>query len=437
MHETFGSFGVLSPAETDPELLPFMGFFSPSMDGSLVSLINSTKPGHWERESRSAGGLAELRFMGLENLEKYKVDELHAYAEWIAHEAVAREKPFGLYLRNFLLGAEVIEGRDDPQGGRQMLTMTTPDDGRMQQFLADQSVESLIPFISIANRAIDLSAIPSLVFSNDNWERGAEILVQHAAVIVLFFLTLTPGVDREIDLLRAAEARERTLIVVADEDPRETTDMLFQLFKNRETEDSGEPGQADRKEWQPERRTPPSDFPHQVRLGSEPDDWKLVTETFNALARKAEPSRQRELPPLPPPDRPSRELLDRARARAVQELELATQCMEKGDGIAAEDALMRSIAFSHWSRDRLERAMAFTHLGSVERFLLKYPNEAVQSYLMALDLFETLLPTSETASQIYEPLVRQLATYLEELGDPNRAKAVLARLEKSNISGAR
>ncbi len=79
--------------------------------------------------------------------------------------------------------------------------------------------------------------------------------------------------------------------------------------------------------------------------------------------------------------------------------------------------------------------MAFMMLGSAERFLLKYPNEAVESYFHALDLFESLLLVSETAVKAFKPLATQLASYLEELGDPKRAQDVLGRLEQYTEPG--
>ena len=146
------------------------------------------------------------------------------------------------------------------------------------------------------------------------------------------------------------------------------------------------------------------------------------------LLQRAPASQAREMPPLPPQDLPSREILEQANQLALKEHDLATKAFTKGDGVAAEDAAIRSIAFSHWAHDRLGRAMSFMLLGSIERFLLKYPNEAVQSYFQALDLFEALLPSSDTANQAYEPLATQLALYLKELKDPKRAEAVLERL---------
>ena len=424
---------------SEPEIPPFLGFFPPVTDGTLISLVNASTPGHPAREALSPGALAEQRFLALDSLEQMKTHEGHEQAERIAREAVAEGRPFGLYLRNFLLGAQVLPGRDDPHGSPQVLTLASAGDVSMQKLIAGRKRDS-IPFVSIANRAADGGPLPHLVLSNEHWERAAEILIRHAGVVVMYFLTLTPGVAREVELLRAAGAAERTLIVVAGEDPREdsmstTLRLLFGSPEEVEADGEQQPGEA-AGTADHLASAPPADFPHVVRLeGDEPEDWEVVARALDALIRSAVPSPQRELPELPPPDRPSPAALDIAREQAIREFDLGVQLFEKGEGEAAEDALIRSIAFSHWSRDPLGRAMAFMQLGHVERLLLKYPNEAVDAYYLALDLFESLLPSSETAVEVYAPLTQGLAAYLEELGDAPRAKAVLARLGRQNESG--
>jgi hypothetical protein len=165
-----------------------------------------------------------------------------------------------------------------------------------------------------------------------------------------------------------------------------------------------------------------------VKIDNDSEDWSAINSLLDPLLQRARASQAREMPPLPPQARPSPELLKQASARALQEFDLAKAAFEQGDGVAAEEAVIRSIAFGHWSRDRLGRAAGFMMLGSIERFLLKYPNEAVSAYFLALDLLEALLPTSDLANTWYEPLATQLTAYLKELGDPKRADAVAERL---------
>src|SRR5437588_12966557 len=113
MDQAFGSFAALSTSQPDPSVKPFLGYFAPSTDGALVALINTSTPGHPERNSYSVADMAEQRFIALDVLEKSNVvDEQHAYAEGIVHTAGAIGKPFGLYLRNFVLGGRVVPGRN-------------------------------------------------------------------------------------------------------------------------------------------------------------------------------------------------------------------------------------------------------------------------------------------------------------------------------------
>jgi hypothetical protein len=115
-------------------------------------------------------------------------------------------------------------------------------------------------------------------------------------------------------------------------------------------------------------------------------------------------------------------VIAQARDRAIAECDAAIQHIGKRQGVQAEDALIRSIAFSHWAREPLGRAVAFMMLGQVERHLLKYPNETVSAFFIGIDLLESLLQSSKTAAAYFEPTVEELAKYLEELGDSKRAK---------------
>src|SRR5450432_3840641 len=149
MDQVFGSGGALSPSKPDSSLTPFIGFYSPMIDGTLVSLINTATPGHSEREGYSTGGLAELRFIALELLEKDDVDKRHALAERIARVYAASGKPFGLYLRNFVLGARVVAGPKDRWGAHRLLTLSSGDDMIMQGLIDELGTASVIPFVTI------------------------------------------------------------------------------------------------------------------------------------------------------------------------------------------------------------------------------------------------------------------------------------------------
>src|SRR5580765_6564194 len=74
MSRIFGNSVALSNAQADPTVQPLVGWFSPSVDGTLISLINTATAGHPEREGYSTAGLAEQRFIALETLEKANVD---------------------------------------------------------------------------------------------------------------------------------------------------------------------------------------------------------------------------------------------------------------------------------------------------------------------------------------------------------------------------
>jgi hypothetical protein len=390
-----------------------------------MSLLMVSTPGHPEREAKTLGALAEQRFLALDVLEKLQAQERsigHEAAERTVRAAAAERRPYGLYLRNFVLGARLMPGGDDRFGVPQTVTASSAMDARMQTLLAERAGD--VPFVAIANRAGDMGVLPRFELSNEDWEAAAGTLIAHAGVVVLFFLTRTPGVTHEIDVLRSAGAQARTLVVVADVDPRDepldrATRALFQV-----AEPSAAPA------GQPVR-SPPDDFPHQVHVGGDSSSLEdAVQAAIDDLVRRACPSALSELPPFPHADRPGPDALAAAHRQAVAEFEAGMSAFERGDGVAAEDAAMRSIAFSHWARDPVGRAMALMLLGSAERTLLHYPNEAVDAYFLAMDLFEWLQESSETARTVLPRLVDELAAYLDELGDPRRAELVRNRLAK-------
>jgi hypothetical protein len=74
-------------------------------------------------------------------------------------------------------------------------------------------------------------------------------------------------------------------------------------------------------------------------------------------------------------------------------------------------------------------------LGGVERQLLGQPNEAVGAYFLALDVLDPLQSSSADAREVFPSLVDQVATYLEELGDLQRAKLVRNRLRPASSTG--
>jgi len=394
---------------------PFFGYFAPSIDGGLLSLLRVSTPGNPERERMSEGALAEQRFMALEVLEKQDLDLGHARAARVVARAVGAGAPFGLYLRNFDLVGRTEPGAVDPWGEPQVITLMHSTDVRLQRLVAEQAER--VPFVAIENRAADAGPFPRFICADEDWELCAELLIRHAAVVVMLYLGLTPGVALELDLLRQAGAQSRTLIVVGGE-PVTTTWLatLARAMGRRPLDDERPAPPAD---------PPPADFPHVLTL-REDEAARDTVAALLAAAQAPRPTVAAEDLLFPPPLRPPQPALDLAHGLALEEFGQAAKHVDAGELVPAEDALMRSIAFSHWARDRLGRLMAYVHLAAVER-QLHYPNDAVATFFLALDLAEALAPISETAAELRPALAEGLAAYLDELGDAPRAATVRAR----------
>jgi hypothetical protein len=391
---------------------PYLGYFPPVVDGTLLALVTTSRPDDPERTAMSVGALAEQRFMALDALERGATAHTHVQAAVTVNRALTQGRPFGLYLRNFALGVTATQGGEDRFGTPQVVTIGYRQDRALQRLVADVAGDAP-GFVAIANQAGYGEPIPSLVLANEQWEGVAETLIQHAGVIVVYFLTTTAGVCREFELLRAANAQQRTLLVVADEDPRSSGfEPLIDALARREPRPAPPP-----------RAAPPDDFPHRVDLVLGENDAE-VRAALELRIRAAQPAATREPLPLPMPHRPPQAALVAARDRALAEFDVAQRHIEAGEGVAAEDALMRVIAFTHWADDPIGRAIAFFTLANVERRLLKYPNEAVDCYLHALRLFAGLQRSSELAREHFAPAREQLIAYLEEKGDRPRANWV-------------
>jgi hypothetical protein len=284
------------------------------------------------------------------------------------------------------------------------------------------SARTSIPFVSIENHAGDGGPFARFVYSDKDWERSANILISRAAIVIMLYLGMTPGVVLELELLRRAGAQSRTLLLVGDKTRVATTSWMAPIPRML-AEIS-----PDNVRSAPPVDPPPPDFPYVLQLAADHPDGNL-RQAIDDLLTKA---KARRLPPdstqlsFPPPFRPDQSALDEAHRIAVTEFDQAVEYADAGDLVAAEDALMRSIAFSHWARDPLGRLTAYTLLAGVER-KMGYPNEAVDTFFLALGLAEALAPTASLAAELRPTLADQLAGYLDELGDASRAATVRAR----------
>lgn len=407
--------------------LPFRvtGYFSPSIDGILTELLLMSTPGEAKHDKISKSELAE-RLSSIDTLEKWYIDMDNAQTAYALQSRITYGDPFGLYLRNFILGSRTEPGGIDPFGIPQSMLMTSPDDTDMQTVLSENFPE--VPFIAISNPAFSVGALPQVVLSNDDWLPTVESLAAMASVIVIFFLTSTPGVLHEFEVLRRLGVQERTIIVIASEDPRNNTLLNVGRAVYRQPEDK-------RPVVGNTSHSIPDDFPHRVKLNQQEKSWQKVVNSVQNRIKNYHAVPSKNIITIPKRPMPGIEINDKLTALALKEFDLGNQLFQQNKGEEAEDAFIRALVYNYFAWSPLGRAVTFISLANVERFILKYPNEAVSCYFNALNLFESLLFVSPTAREYYEQLARGMDLYLRELGDLKRADSVMERFNRFAATG--
>ena len=160
-------------------------------------------------------------------LQRRQLEQSDALAGELHDAAVAtlwgfseRDRPFGLFLRNFDLEAYAAEGS---QGRLLWLGGDAPTgvENRIMTSLAGQ-----VPMVGIANAAhrvhpkigFDADIMPRLEVSDDTWKARVDDLLRNAAIIFIAAYESSPGLLVELQAIRAHERQEQTVVVLADLD---------------------------------------------------------------------------------------------------------------------------------------------------------------------------------------------------------------------------
>jgi hypothetical protein len=351
-------------------LPPFMGYLPPVVDGTLLELMNMSYPDYPPRAGRTGAQLSESRLLALDSLRLFFKEKPHQRAAEIVGEAVLRQTPFCLYLRNFGLGPRVYGARNDPYGLPQVVTLAGQFDNHMQRRL-QAAVEPSLPVVGIQNPAGQSGPLPAFVLADEDWESLAALLVRNAGMIVMHFLGFTSGVLKELELIRAAGKQTSTLVVIEQEDPFAALKDVALLTGARRQEPVSIAGSLD-------------DFPHRL-LRQGDDGWEAVQAKLAAMAREPHaPPVDRALS-LPPEFLPPEPLRNYCTDRSTEEYDRAHQLMDEKRFDEAEDVLYRAVAYAHWARYPLGRVMTLTALGQLSLIGFGAKGDAGSLFEMALD----------------------------------------------------
>jgi tetratricopeptide (TPR) repeat protein len=144
---------------------------------------------------------------------------LHGEAAFIMQDFNATKRPFALFLRSFEVEAYNYLTPEDDAGKRKVLT-TGAGPSRVELKLST-ALAGRLKALSVANPAQLLtsrSSFPRLVLPNEGWEAVVQNVVAHAHFIVMDCSTLAPGVLRELEIIRAANRQNATIIVLSAPD---------------------------------------------------------------------------------------------------------------------------------------------------------------------------------------------------------------------------
>jgi len=376
----------------DGKLPPFIGNLPPVVDGVLLELVNMAHKDYPPRRGRTGAQLAQDRKMAIDSLRLHFKEKPHQRSAVIIANAMRQRKPFCLYLRNFGLGARVYPARNDPFGLPQVATLaTTMFDGDMQRCI-ESVVSPVVPALCIRNPAGDMDVLPAFIVGDEEWEPLARRLVRNAGLVVMYFLSATSGVAEELELIRSEGKQDATLVVTEKDNPFEDNMGMEAIFGVQRNEP-------------PKVEVPMEDFPHQVRRrGGE--GWEAVESKLAEMTHGNVPPPVDAHLQLPVEFNPPEQLKKFCTDMATKEFDAAMKLIEEKRYEEAEDVLTRSIAYAHWGRDTLGRAMTLMTFGRLNLIGFNAKGDAGAYYEMALDVCEEIRSISPTAAKLY-PVIEQ------------------------------
>ena len=393
----------------DRKLPAFIGYLPPVVDGVLLELVNMSYKHYPPRRGRTGAQLAEERRLALDSLRLHFKNKPHRLATEIMAQAMRNHKPFCLYLRNFGLGQRVYHAADNGFEIPQVMTIgDRAFDGKMQGLIAAQ-VSPKIPALCIRNPSGDFLDLPGFIVGDDEWAELAQTLVRNAGLVVMYFLSLTSGVSEELDLIRGAGKQTNTLIVVEEDNPLENTSGLAAMFQAKRNEPPRIDGAM-------------ADFPHQVRR-SGTEGWNTVEAELAEMLQGQLPAPVDKRIGLPVEYMPPEPLRKYCTDMATKEFDAAMTLSKAKQFEDAEDVLNRSIAYAHWARDTLGRAVTLMTLGRLNLTGFNAKGEAGAYYEMALDVCEEIRASSPTAAQVYAVVQQELGVLRAEAEAKGKANA--------------
>lgn len=373
------------------------------------------------------------RSVTLFTLHQHFEAQTHEQAVEIIKGAWGRHSRFGLYLRNFSLGAQnttLPDGEEaEGAGGGDVVSMISMVDVRLQNAIV-KHISPELPFVGIENPSYDPrhdGTLPKLSLLDDAWPKVVRQLIAAAEVILLCYDRPSPGVSAELGLIRKLGRQQATVVIQPAGEAASSQNLMTSLRRQAQTYGAfiEDPREAMAAGAPP---APPNlgDFTNVVLWDERAGSLRRLKKAVCEITPQHGRVRFTKRAPAPAAPRPPSELELLADSIIQDGLTLAGEKFRRGNPVLAEDILTTCLAWSFWGDIAEARAVLFLSLAAIQLRQEKV-RYAAENIRRALDIVERLRsPDLPTLLETF----KDVAAGIKRYGDNSVARKILKRVKE-------
>ncbi len=355
------------------------GYLPPVIDGLLVELTNGLVQKLFLLDEKHKC-MSLHQVCNLQAIQRYFQLSRHEEAVNLVIDTMKTDGKFGLFLRNFELGASmgpVVSPQESSYSDNQSYQVTlhkTLDTEFENTILGELNTE--IPWIALEN-PVDLRSehgLPKLITDESNWLEVVAGLIDCSSVILFYISDIhAPGIKEELKILANQNAFNRTLVLINDEHTSNHVPDSFSVLL-----------------WNP-----------------------LNIKTLRSLIKNIISTTQ---PPekeikIPSSNRIPSELRNNAKKLAKCYIEEALRCLKKEDYLETEKYLYWGLANAFWSEIPELRLFGFKLLAELFAYVYKDNKSAEVIYELFIQT-HGLVPKELTDEPIFKKFFEEMQTLI-------------------------